>query len=157
MIRRKTIDPAKAELQRYYREEAGIKKPEGQQKTDEREGRQQSNRVMKIRQYVFARERDICRVTRCLPAESMHELRFRSLGGKVSRENSIAVQGDGVRGIHGFLQRNEITYTFEHPSLGAEGTITFTARSAAAADAMKVGLGESIVSPPLGELEREAS
>jgi 5-methylcytosine-specific restriction endonuclease McrA len=57
---------------------------------------------------VFARDRETCRICRIRPAESMHEIVPRSLGGKVSLANSIAVCGDGVRGCHGFAQRHEI-------------------------------------------------
>jgi hypothetical protein len=41
-------------------------------------------------------------------AESVHEIVPKSLGGKVSLENSIPVCGDGVRGCHGLLQRHEV-------------------------------------------------
>lgn len=132
-----------------------IPKPEPRKTSQRRDTREQTDRHARIRQYVFARERNICRVTRYLPAESMHELQFRSTGGKVSRANSIAVDGDGTRGIHGMLQRHEITYRFEHDGLGAEGTIIFTAKTQAAADRMRVQIGESIVSAPMSEVEAE--
>jgi hypothetical protein len=155
LLKRKTLDPAKAELRRWYREDAGIKKPEAQQTSDERELRQETEKEKRVRTYVFARERNIDRVTRFLPAHSRHELRFRSLGGKVTRENCVAVNGDGVNGTHGLLQRNEISYAFENPALGAEGTIYFTARTHAAAEMMRIGIGETIVSPPMSETEIE--
>lgn len=61
-----------------------------------------------VRRYVFNREHGLCRCCRFKVAESMHEIQARSLGGKVSKQNSIAVCGDGVRGCHGRLQRHEI-------------------------------------------------
>ena len=71
--------------------------------------RTHAQHVAEIRRQVFERERGMCRCCGVRPAESMHEIRPRSLGGKVSLENSIAVCGDGVRGCHGRLQRHEIT------------------------------------------------
>lgn len=150
---RRPPDPAREELRRYY-QGAPIGKPEPSAVAKAREDRKESEREARVRVYVFARERDICRVTRFLPAESRHELRFRSLGGKVTRENCVAIQGDGVRGIHGLLQRNEISYEFEVPGIGAEGTIFFTAKTAAAADAMRVRVGETIASEPFHAIER---
>ena len=85
----------------------------------------------------------------------MHELKPRSVGGKVSRRNSVAVHGDGVNGIHGLLQRHEIGYRFEDESLGAEGALLFTAYTQAAADAMRIRLGESIYSPPMVAMEED--
>lgn len=108
-----------------------------------------------VRDYVFGRERNVCRVTRFLPAESMHELKPRSVGGKRSKRNSVAVYGDGVRGIHGLLQRHEITYRFEDEGLGAEGTIHFTAVTRAAAEAMKIPVGHTLVSPVMQHTEIE--
>jgi len=55
------------------------------------------------------RERDggFCRVCG-RPAESVHEIRPKSLGGPVSLENSIALCGDGTHGCHGLAQRHQI-------------------------------------------------
>src|SRR5215831_15209150 len=65
--------------------------------------------VATIRQYVFARERNLCRCCRLRPAESMHEIVSRSIGGKVSRRNSIAVCGQlGTDKCHGMLQQKRI-------------------------------------------------
>lgn len=132
-------------------------KPErGTKAREKRKARRTRSATGKVvREYVFARERNLCRVTRFLPAVSMHELRPRSLGGRVSRRNSVAVHGDGVNGIHGLLQRHEITYVFETPELGAEGTVIFTAQTSAAAELMKVRLGESIASRPMVQVEAE--
>lgn len=54
----------------------------------------------------------------------MHELKPRSLGGKESRDNSIAVCGDGVRGCHGLLQRKEIKHRFDRRR-SADGWMAF--------------------------------
>lgn len=119
-----------------------------------RQGRIQARDTSDIRAYVFARERDLCRCCRCRPAESMHEMRFRSLGGKVGRKNSIAVCGDGVRGCHGLLQRHEIDWSAVTAS-GAEGTLLFTAMTGPAADHLKVAIGEVIESKVFVEIEAE--
>lgn len=81
--------------------------------------------VSKVRAYVFERERGICRCCGYMAADSMHEIVFRSQGGKVSKENSIAVCGDGVRGCHGRLQRHEITVRMHSKRRGAEGFLAF--------------------------------
>lgn len=131
----------------------GNPKPEPRQRTKNREKRVKTKTTAEVRQYVFARERNLDRVSRYLPAESMHEIQFRSQGGKVSRKNSIAVHGDGVQGIHGLLQRHEITVEIVDPMVGAEGTLIFTARSQAAADLMRIKVGESIESAPMVQVE----
>lgn len=51
----------------------------------------------------------------------MHEIVPRSLGGAVSRDNSVALCGDGVRGCHGKVQRHELW--INGPT--AEGPLTF--------------------------------
>lgn len=130
-------------------------KPERREKTKRRAERQQSDKDAKIRVWVFARERDLCRICRIRPAESRHELKFKSLGGKVTRQNAVAVCGSGTTKCHGFAQRNEIRYTFEVPAAGAEGTVIFTPTSQSAADWLRVGLGEQIVSPPMRQMEAE--
>lgn len=56
---------------------------------------------------MFERDGNRCRCCGA-PAESMHEILPRGRGGVVSRENSIALCGDGVRGCHGKCQRYEI-------------------------------------------------
>jgi hypothetical protein len=77
----------------------------------------------------------------------MHELVFRSLGGKRTPTNSIAVCGDGVRGCHGFLQRHEIAPHMDEN--GAEGTLVFTVGTAAASRWVRIALGNSWASPKL--------
>lgn len=104
-----------------------------------------------IREYVFEREQGICRCCRIRKADSMHELLFRSLGGKVSKRNSVAVCGDGVRGCHGFLQRNEVRW--EETSLGAEDLLTFRPMTRKSADWMRVELYFEVCSMPGGRNE----
>lgn len=91
----------------------------------QRKKRAEALDVRAVHDYVFTRERGICRCCGFMAAESMHEIIFRSQGGKVSKENSIAVCGDGVRGCHGKLQRHEITVRMHSKRLGAEGFLAF--------------------------------
>lgn len=102
-----------------------LPKPEPRKRVKARKKRQQHSVVKDVRAHVFARERGICRCCGSMAAESMHEIRFRSQGGKVCPENSIAVCGDGVRGCHGKLQRHEITVRLLAKRLGAEGALAF--------------------------------
>lgn len=97
-----------------------------------------------VHDYVFARERNLCRVTGW-PAHSMHELR--SAGAVGSRlkattpENSIAVHGDGVNGVHGLLQRHEIAWDGN-----GEKAVVFTIASRAAAKLLSRTVGDQILS-----------
>ena len=100
----------------------------------------------KIRAYIFEREEHICRCCRIRAAASMHELLFRSLGGKVSKRNSVAVCGDGVQGCHGFLQRHAIAYRTGVE--GAEGLVEFQPRSDQAAEWMRVTVDQWVASLP---------
>lgn len=138
------------ELSDFY-QHCGIPKPEPRKRTKGRKDRLKQNHVHTTHDYVFGRERGICRCCRKRPAESMHEMRFKSLGGKVSRRNSVATCGDGVRKCHGFLQRLEITY--QMGELGAEDVIVFTPTSDAAADWMQIALGQSVKSEPMVVME----
>ena len=126
-------------------------KPEPRKKVKARERRSWADHVKAVRDFVFGRERGICRCCRWRDAESMHELVFRSQGGKVSRKNSIAVCGDGVRGCHGFLQRHEINYMAG--AGGAQSTLGFTAMTEAAADYMRIKRWETIMSPLMRETD----
>lgn len=107
--------------------------------------------VKAVRDYVFGRERGICRCCRVRHAESMHELVFKSRDGKVQRKNSVAVCGDGVQGCHGLLQRHEVI--FGGSQRGAESTLTFTPTTQRAADHLRVKVGETIVSPLMRETD----
>lgn len=126
-------------------------KPEPRKRTKARAKRQQSNRTTETRIYVFARERDTCRCCRLRPADSMHELIFRSLGGKVSRWNSVAVCGSGTSGCHGYLQHLEILW--EGGPLQAEETLVFIPRTKASAEYLKIPVGLRIDSQPMRETE----
>lgn len=132
-----------------------LAKPEPRRKAKRRLREAHADAVAEIRVYVFGRERGLCRICRCRRADSMHELRPRSLGGKVSKANSVAVCGDGVRGCHGFAQRHEIDWSAS-TKRGADGTLSFKPRTQAAADQMLVALHRWIVSPPMSEMEHDA-
>lgn len=134
----------------------GFPKPEPRKKTKAREQRAQRKDSAAIRQYVFARERDLCRCCRKRLATSLHEIVPRSVGGKISKKNSIALCGDGVLGCHGFCQRWEIdicTIDDAIADYGAEGHLTFRAKTPQSADWMGVNVGDSIVSPPMFAIE----
>ena len=111
------------------------------------------DRIAEIRDYVFARERGWCRCCRARRAESMHELRSRGAGGKISKRNSVAVCGQLGNGpeCHGQLQRKAITYTA--PGIGAEGTLYFMPMTPQARDWMKLGVQHGLESPPMRECE----
>lgn len=99
-----------------------------------------------IREYVFEREQGICRCCRIRKAESMHELKFRSLGGKVSKRNSVAVCGQlvGVEpSCHTFLQQNQIDWWGD-----AEDMLGFRPLTAPAADWMRVAIHRRVCSMP---------
>lgn len=124
-------------------------------RTKGRKKRAKQKITREVRPYVFARERDICRICRCRPAESMHELLPKSLGGRVSRRNSVAVCGSGTTGCHGHAQQHHIGYMFENDDLGAEATIWFRIMTQAAADHCRVYLGAQIISPVMVETEQD--
>lgn len=107
--------------------------------------------VADIRAYVFGRERSLCRACRLRRADSMHELKPRSLGGTVSKRNSVALCGDGVAGCHGLITRHELQS--EAGPLGAEGTLTFIPRTVKAAEWLRVALHQRIESPVMVETE----
>lgn len=118
-----------------------------------RKPKAERDRIAEVRQYVFARERHVCRCCRFRMAESMHELRPKSLRGRVSKRNSIAVCGDGVRGCHGHLQRHEIT--FDVRTEGAEGGIYFMPRTEQARAWMKLGERHGVESLPMRSYEED--
>lgn len=127
-------------------------KPEPRARTKRRAQRQQMNRDAFVRAEVFEREQGICRCCRSRRAESRHEIRFRSLGGKVTRANCIAVCGDGVRGCHGFLQRLQIV--IEGPP-HADGLLYFVPMTQRAAEHMKLVLGTQLESGPTPQIRGE--
>lgn len=111
------------------------------------------DRIAEIRDYVRARERGRCRCCRFRPGTSMHELRPRSLGGKVSKRNSVLVCGDGVTGCHGFLQRHEIDYGDD--GHGAEGVLTFIPHNNKASTHMRIKDFAVLESAPMRDMEQE--
>ena len=60
-----------------------------------------------VKRAVMERDKKTCRVCG-KRADSVHEMRFRSLGGTVSLGNSFAVCGTGTTRCHGKLQRNAL-------------------------------------------------
>lgn len=131
-----------------------LHKPERRQKTTDRKKRVKHMSHAEVHDYVFGREREICRCCRKRTADSMHEIQGRGRGGKVSPVNSIAVCGQlvGVEpSCHTYLQQEQIAcYGTDR---GAEGTLTFEPRSEKAADYMGLPLGDSLESPPMQETE----
>jgi 5-methylcytosine-specific restriction endonuclease McrA len=97
--------------------------------------RAESKQVKAIRAAVFERDRYLCRCCGHRPAESMHEIRPRSLGGKVSMTNSIALCGDGTRGCHGYITRHEVRVMGKD----AERPLSFAPATQAARDYMNGG------------------
>lgn len=137
-----------------YYQTCAIPKPEPRKRTKGREKRVKAKTTGEVRQYVFARERNLCRCCRIRPAESMHEIRFRSLGGKVSRTNSIAVCGSGTTGYHGYMQSHQIAVVAW--GNGAEGTLTFGPLSPQAIEWMRLAPGQVLESAPMVQVEAEA-
>lgn len=82
--------------------------------------REQAASVAAIRTAVFERDGGRCRVCGG-PAESVHELRPRSLGGRVCLKNSIAVCGSGTTGCHGLLTAHHVTASW----VDANGQVLF--------------------------------
>lgn len=104
----------------------GFAFPKGRTQREARETKREQarDRTEAVRRHVMGRERGECRCCReffdrLRPAQSMHEIRFRSLGGLPSPENSIAVCGSGTTGCHGLLQRHAILVEVASPR-GAE-------------------------------------
>ncbi len=107
--------------------------------------------IADVRAYIIGRERNVCRCCRVRVGQSMHELRPRSLGGKVSRKNSVWVCGDGVQGCHGLIQRHEIVADYRED--GAEGVIYFLPNTQQARDWLKLKTGERIESELMAQME----
>ena len=118
-----------------YYQTCPLAKPEPRKRVKARAKRLQAAHVKEIRAYVFAREDGCCRCCGWRRPTSLHEVRFRSQGGKVSNANSIAVCGDGVRGCHGLLQRHEIKARFGRDR-SADGWMAFRPKTDAAASWM---------------------
>lgn len=128
-------------------------KPPSRKLLKGRKVRAQRKVTKDVRSYVFARERDRCRICRMRSAESMHELKPRSLGGKVSRHNSVAVCGSGTTGCHGLAQAHEIEWCEWTLSGSAEETLHFHAKTRNAAEWLRLKVGQIIESPTMVEME----
>ena len=105
-------------------------KPEPHKRTKARRDRDDTKRIKAVRVAVFDRDDGRCRCCRIRVADSMHEIRPRSLGGRVCLENSIALCGSGTTGCHGLCQSHRVL------SLGrdANHALTFQAATQAAKD-----------------------
>lgn len=94
-------------------------------------------RIAAVRLAVFDREGGRCRCCVTRAAESLHELKPRSLGGDVSTANSIALCGSGTTGCHGYLTRHEIAVSdlleLESP-ISALRPLRFSPKTPAARD-----------------------
>ena len=73
-----------------------------------------------------------CACCRIRLAQSTHEIKFRSVGGQVSVDNTIPVCGTGTTGCHGHLQEHRIRV-----ERASDGSLTFTPRYPVAARWMK--------------------
>lgn len=135
-----------------YYQTCGTPKPEPRRKSKRRAQRIYGDYVAEVRCFVFGRERNICRICRIRRADSMHELVFRSQGGKVSRVNSIAVCGSGTTGCHGLIHSRQIN-VLSTAHVGAQGVLTFTPVTERAAEWMRVALNQSIESAPMSIYE----
>lgn len=150
-------DVADRDALRDHYQHCGIPKPEPRKKVKGRKLRAGKKNSDTVRDYIMGRERQLCRCCRIREAQSMHELRFKSLGGKVSRQNSIGTCGQLVGSepsCHTYLQANQIAYEMD-PDVGAEGVIVFTPKTQTAADWMRVALGERLISPPMHQVEED--
>ena len=145
-------DPIIAEIERQM-DTPSAPKPEKRSTTVRRHRRATAERTAAVRAFVFGRERGICRCCRRRPADSMHELRPRSLGGLISHKNSVAVCGSGTTGCHGMLQARRITYT--HGGDLAQGVLWFIPKDQPAAEWMRIALGQTIESAPMRDLDAE--
>jgi len=138
-----------------YYTTCAIPKPEPRARTKRRKDRIQADIDADVRVFVFGRERSMCRCCRIRVAESRHELIPKSLGGKVTKRNCIAVCGaivGAVPSCHTFLQNRTIQW-METPGLGAQGPLVFTPISQEAADWMHVKVGQSVHSEPMAVYE----
>ena len=88
-------------------------------------------RIAAVRCEVFERAEHVCEICRRRRAESMDEVKARSLGGVVSVENSIAVCGSGTTGCHGFRQRHEFIVVDRKPDPKGNGRVWMAKTKAA--------------------------
>jgi len=81
----------------------------------------------------------------------MHEIKPRSLRGRVGKTNSIAVCGSGTTGCHGYLQAHRIDIVAS--STGAEGGLYFVPRDMGARNWMKLERLHGLESLPMVAME----
>lgn len=135
-----------------------IEKPISQKRLKARAKREKRDRHAEVRAHVFAREMSWCRCCRLRPAKSMHELKSRGAGGRVSKTNSIAVCGQLVgteQCCHSYLQAHEISYTVG--LYGAEDVIQFCPRTEAAAEYLQVAIYQILESGPTPTIRGEVN
>jgi len=133
----------------------GISKGEPRKRRKAREDRQQADKDAEVRVFVFGRERGMCRCCRIRAAESRHELIPRSLGGKVTKRNCIAVCGSVVGAVpscHTYLQARAIQWG-DDMGAGAQGGLWFTPITREAADWLRINVGAVIESQPMSVYE----
>lgn len=86
----------------------------------------ESSDEKRIKREVRARDK-FCRVCLYRPSAEVHELVFKSKGGKVSLFNSLGVCAARNSGLcHQLLQTHAIGYCFKQPGRGADGPMTFS-------------------------------
>jgi hypothetical protein len=100
--------------------------PKGQTRPEAKAAKRQIEENIRraVKREVFQREQGKCR---CCggPAQELHELRFRSLGGKRSLKNSIAVCNYRGKNCHRLLQVHVIKVELLNHILGANAPLLF--------------------------------
>lgn len=135
-------------LDRFY-QTCGVPKGEPRKRRKAREARLEGDEHAAIRVYVFGREEGICRCCRIRAAESRHERISRGRRGGITKKNCIAVCGTIVGAVpscHTYLQLNQIEE--RATTAGAEGLLEFRPLTRAAADWMRVPIGQWVASLP---------
>lgn len=98
----------------------------------DRRHRAESATTKAVRLAVFDREQSTCRCCKVRLAESLHEIKPRSLGGKRTLSNCVALCGSGTTGCHGFVQ----SYRIVTIGRDAEQALTFIPQTPDAKDWM---------------------
>lgn len=88
-------------------------------KAERKAARKQANEA--VRPVVVDKYHGMCACCEWREAQSTHEIKFRSLGGQVTEENTIPVCGSGTTGCHGHLQEHRIEV-----ERASDGSLTFT-------------------------------
>ena len=119
-------------------------KPEPRKALKKRERTREADYIQRLRMYLVGRERGICRCCLLRACEHMHEILFRSLGGHMTRRNSVMI----CSGCHSLIHAHEIDAAIVDQRRGSEGPILFIARTDAAAAHMRVTLNHALESKP---------